>query len=142
MSDLYWLSEAQVERLRPYLPKPHGKRRVDDRRVLSEIIYIQRIGLMGVRAEPAISSRASPNAPDADWFRNALIELGISPCIRSKLSRTVQIPHDAALYRLRHKIDNMFARLKDWSRVPTRYDRCPILLISACAVAAIVIYWL
>jgi hypothetical protein len=29
---------------------------------------------------------------DADWFRNALIELGISPCIPSKLSRTVQIP--------------------------------------------------
>lgn len=79
---------------------------------------------------------------DADWFRNALTELGISPCIPSKLSRTVQIPHDAALYRLRHKIENMFARLKDWRRVATRYDRCPILFLSACALAAIVIYWL
>jgi transposase len=79
---------------------------------------------------------------DADWFRNTLIELGISPCIPSKLSRTVQIPHDAALYRLRHKIENMFARLKDWRRVATRYDRCPILFLSACALAAIVIYWL
>ncbi len=77
---------------------------------------------------------------DADWFRNALIELRISPCIPSKLSRTVQIPHDAALYRLRHKIENMFAPLKDWRRVATRYDRCPILFLSACALAAIVIY--
>jgi transposase len=50
---------------------------------------------------------------DADWFRNALIELGISPCIPSKLSLTVQIPRDAGHYRLRHKIENMFARLKD-----------------------------
>ena len=33
---------------------------------------------------------------DADWFRNALIKLGISLCIRSKLSRRVQSPHDPA----------------------------------------------
>jgi transposase len=46
MSDLYWLSEVQVERLRPYFPKSRGKPRVDDRRVLSGIIYIQRNGLM------------------------------------------------------------------------------------------------
>ena len=79
---------------------------------------------------------------DADLFRNAQIELGISPCILSKLNRTVQILHDAALYRLRHKIENMYARLKDWRRVATRYERCPILFLSACALAAIVIYWL
>ena len=46
MSDLFWLSEAQVERLRPFFPKSRGKPRVDDRRVLSGIIYIQRNGLM------------------------------------------------------------------------------------------------
>ncbi len=46
MSDLFWLSEAQVERLKPFFPKSRGKPRVDDRRVLSGIIYIQRNGLM------------------------------------------------------------------------------------------------
>ena len=46
MSDLFWLSEAQVERMRPFFPKSRGKPRVDDRRVLSGIIYIQRNGLM------------------------------------------------------------------------------------------------
>ncbi|QFU09164.1 hypothetical protein PARPLA_02353 [Rhodobacteraceae bacterium THAF1] len=45
MSDLYWLSEAQMERLRPYFPKSHGVPRVDDRRVLSGIILINRNGL-------------------------------------------------------------------------------------------------
>ena len=44
MSDLFWLSDAQMARLKPYFPKSHGKPRVDDRRVLS-IIFINRNGL-------------------------------------------------------------------------------------------------
>ena len=43
---------------------------------------------------------------DADWFRNALTETGISPCIPSRRSRKVPIPHDADLYRQRHKIES------------------------------------
>lgn len=39
MSDLFWLSEAQVERLKPFFPNSRGKPRVDDRRVLSGIIF-------------------------------------------------------------------------------------------------------
>jgi transposase len=34
-----------MARLRPYFPKSHGKPRVDDRRVLSGIIFINRNGL-------------------------------------------------------------------------------------------------
>ena len=30
MSDLFWLSEAQVDRPRPFFPKSRGKLRVDD----------------------------------------------------------------------------------------------------------------
>ena len=45
MSDLFWLSDAQMARLEPYFPKSHGKPRVDDCRVLSEIIFINRNGL-------------------------------------------------------------------------------------------------
>ena len=45
MSNLYWLSEDQMARLRPFFPKSHGKPRVDDRRVLSGIISINRNGL-------------------------------------------------------------------------------------------------
>ena len=46
MSDLYWLYEVQMERLKPFFAKSRGKPRVDDRRVLSGIIFIQRNGLM------------------------------------------------------------------------------------------------
>ncbi len=45
MSDLFWLSDAQMARFEPYFPKSHGKPRVDDRRVLSGIIFINRNGL-------------------------------------------------------------------------------------------------
>ena len=31
MSDLYWLTDEQMARLRPHFPKSHGKPRVDDR---------------------------------------------------------------------------------------------------------------
>ena len=45
MSDLYWLSDEQMARLEPFFPKSHGKPRVDDRRVLSGIIFVNRNGL-------------------------------------------------------------------------------------------------
>ncbi|SDE92895.1 hypothetical protein SAMN05421538_11538 [Paracoccus isoporae] len=37
MSHLYWLTAAQMQRLKPFFPKSYGKTRVDDRRVLSII---------------------------------------------------------------------------------------------------------
>ena len=50
---------------------------------------------------------------DADWFRQALAERGITACIPSKSNRKKPIDHDRELYRQRHKIENMFGRLKD-----------------------------
>lgn len=79
---------------------------------------------------------------DADWFRNTLKDRGIAPCIPSRRRRKTSIPHDQDLYRQRHRIENSFARLKDWRRIATRYDRCPKVFLSACALAAIVIFWL
>ena len=45
MSNLYLLSEDQIARLWPYFPQNYGVPRVDDRRVLSSIILINRNGL-------------------------------------------------------------------------------------------------
>ena len=45
MSDLYWLNDDQMASLVPYFTKSHGKPRVDDRRVLRGIIFINRNGL-------------------------------------------------------------------------------------------------
>ena len=45
MSDLFLLSESQLRRIQPYFPLSHGIPRVDDRRVLSGIIFVIRNGL-------------------------------------------------------------------------------------------------
>jgi len=45
MSDLYWLTDEQMARLQPFFPKSHGRPRVDDRRVLSGIVFVNRNGL-------------------------------------------------------------------------------------------------
>lgn len=42
MSDIFWLTDVQMARLEPFLPTFHGKPRVDDRRVLSGIVFISR----------------------------------------------------------------------------------------------------
>ena len=91
---------------------------------------------------PAAETLLGDRGYDANWFRNTLEQNGISPCIPSRMSRKVPIPHDKVLYRRRHKIENTFARLKDWRRVATRYDRCPDVFLSACALAAVVMFWL
>ncbi|MCA6278293.1 MAG: IS5 family transposase, partial [Phenylobacterium sp.] len=79
---------------------------------------------------------------DADWFRQALSDRGITPCIPSMTNRRVQIPHDAVLYRQRYRIEIMFGRLKDLRRILTRKDRCAHTFMSAIALAATVIFWL
>jgi transposase len=250
MSEQFWLSDEQVERLAPYLPRSRGKARVDDRRVLSGIIHVQRNGLRWCdapavdgphkrsttatsagpatacssassthwrrppgrpsassstaptsrhtarqraccrkrgpatdrahqrRAELQAARRLRPACPtrrnaavtgtderpqgrraadrraspclradrrpwyDSDGFRAALEDLGITPCIPSRKNRKQPHPHDPALYRQRHPIENLFAKLKDWRRIATRYDRCADIFMGAITFAAIVIFWL
>ena len=50
---------------------------------------------------------------EADWLREALADRKIEACIPSKSNRKIHIPHDRLLYRKRHKIENMFGKLKD-----------------------------
>ena len=45
MSNLFWLTDAQMARLQPFFPKSQGKPRVDDRRDRIGIIFIKRNGL-------------------------------------------------------------------------------------------------
>jgi transposase len=56
-------------------------------------------------------------------------------------NRKAPIPHDTTLSRRRHKIENMFGRLKDWRRIHTRYDRCAHTFMSAIFLAAVV-FWI
>lgn len=79
---------------------------------------------------------------DAAWFRNALIEKGITPCIPPKKNRKIQLKYDKTLYQQRHKVENLFGKLKDWRRIAMRYDRCAHTFFSALCIAATVIFYL
>lgn len=40
MSDMYWLTDDQMERLRLFFPKSHAKPPLKDRRVQSGIVFV------------------------------------------------------------------------------------------------------
>jgi putative transposase len=53
MLDVWLLSEAQMRRIEPFFPLSHGVPRVDDRRVISGIIFVLKNGLRWRDAPPA-----------------------------------------------------------------------------------------
>ncbi|WP_260581104.1 IS5 family transposase [Sphingopyxis sp. PET50] len=249
MSDLLLLSEAQMRRIEGYFPLSHGVPRVDDRRILSGILFVIRNGLRwrdapagygphktiynrfirwsrlgvfnrifaelardgdGVLMIDATHLKAHRTAasllkkgllprcigrsrgglttklhvlcdgrgrplrlhltegqrsdhkgaealvkimPEAErligdrayasrWFRKTLADRGIAACIPPHRSHKVQNCYDKNLYRQRHKIENLFARLKDWRRIHTRYDRCADIFLAAITFAAIFLFWI
>ena len=90
MSDLIWLSEAQMRRIEPYFPLSHGVPRVDDRRVISGIIFVIRNGLRWRDAPKDYGPHKTIYNRFIRWSR--LSERGITPCIPSKANRKVPIP--------------------------------------------------
>jgi len=79
---------------------------------------------------------------DSDEFRDALNARKIKACIPPRSNRTAPRSCSKSLYQQRHKVENMFAKVKDWRRIATRYDRCAHTFMSAICIAAIVIFWI
>ena len=72
MSEQFWLSEEQVERLSPYFPRSRGKARVDDRRVLSGILHVQRNGLRWCDAPAFYGPHKTLYNRHVRWTRNGV----------------------------------------------------------------------
>jgi putative transposase len=45
MTDLFWLSHEQLDRIKPYFPLSHGVPRADDLKVISGIVFVIKNGL-------------------------------------------------------------------------------------------------
>jgi transposase len=65
-----------------------------------------------IDALPRAKAMLGDRGHDADWFRDALSERGITPCIPSKANRKVPIPHDRNLYR---SVTGRGLSVKAWS---------------------------
>ena len=92
MSELYWLTDAQMDRLRPFFPKSRDKPRVDDRRVLSGIIFIQRNGLMWKHTP---SAYGPPKTLYNRWKRWS--RMGVFATIMTELAAQA---HDTGIVRI------------------------------------------
>ena len=121
MSDLFWLTDAQMARLRPFFPKSHGKPRVDGRKVLNGIIFFNRNGL---RWRDVPSDDGQHKTLYNHWKRWSDKGASRASCQNKD----------------RNKVEIMFGRFKDWRRVAMRFDRNLTVLLSAVALAAIVIF--
>ena len=78
---------------------------------------------------------------DTNRLRSFLTEQGIEAVIPSIARRKPLIPHDREIYRQRNKIERMFARLKDFRRVATRYDKLARNYLAGVVLAAATIRW-
>ncbi|WP_235988130.1 IS5 family transposase, partial [Roseibium aggregatum] len=79
---------------------------------------------------------------DANALRKHLRQSAIVPVIPGRSNRKRTIRYDETRYKSRHLIENAFCRLKDFRRVPTRYDKLARNFLSAVALAALVAFWL
>jgi transposase len=78
-------------------------------------------------------------ACDANSLRQLLGAQGAKAVIPSTTSRSYPIPYNKTIYRQRNPIERMFARLKDFRRAATRYDKLARnFLVGALIVAAVV----
>jgi transposase len=78
---------------------------------------------------------------DSARSRAKLTRRGVAACIPSTRLRKHLIPHDVVLYRQRHRIETMFARLNDWRRIARRDDRCTHTLRADISLAATIPFW-
>ena len=53
------------------------------------------------------------------WCAEHVVEV----VIPSKRNRKAPIPHDRARYRIGHRIENLFGRVKDYTRIVLRNDK-------------------
>ena len=111
MSDLFWLTDAQIARMAPFFPKSHGKPRVDDRRVLSGIIFIIRNGLRWRDAPTAYGPHKTLYSRWRRWSgKGIFVRMMAGP---GRKQRKTPVKYDKRRYKRRSRVEIMFGRLKD-----------------------------
>lgn len=95
-----------------------------------------------IAATGAIKRLIADKAYDANSLRRLLTDQGAKAVIPSTASRRMPIPYNKTIYRQRNLIERMFARLKDFRRVATRYDKLARNFLAGALIAATVVWWL
>lgn len=93
---------------------------------------VARNKMIGLIADKAYSSKK---------LRALLAYLGRKVCIPVKSNAKIKIPHDRKLYKKRHLIENMFARIKDLKGLALRTNRCAHTFASFVSLALIYLFF-
>ena len=75
---------------------------------------------------------------DSDPLRRKLGVEDVATCIPAKSNRRGRVPFHRGYYRLRHRVENLFQRLKRFRAVGTRYDKSDVHFGGAIHLAAVV----
>lgn len=77
---------------------------------------------------------------DSDAIRSCVRQLGATSVIALHPSRSQKPPFDQHLYRERHRIENLFAKLKNFRRIATRYDKLHFSFAAMICIASFIIW--
>ena len=76
---------------------------------------------------------------DADWLVKELNRRGAEAVIPSRKNRKEPRDHDREMYRWRHRIENFFAKIKEFRAMATRYARTDVNFMAGLHLVAGVI---
>ena len=79
-------------------------------------------------------------AYDAEHFHDTVLEAGAQPVIPPRPKRRRSHTYDRHLYKERNLIERCFAKLKQFRRVATRYDKLLVNFVGFLTLAAILIW--
>jgi len=90
-------------------------------------------------ARPALRGTVTvaDKAYDSDGFRAQLRRWGSRPCIPPRSNRLRPVSWHRGHYRGRHKVENLFQRLKRYRRIGTRYEKNDPYFMGFVQLAAI-----
>ncbi len=79
-------------------------------------------------------------AYDAEHFHDTLLDAGAQPVIPPRPKRRRPHAYDRHLYKERNLVERCFAKLKQFRRIATRYDKLARNYASAIALVAVIAF--
>src|ERR1700722_7897209 len=126
MADLFLLSRVQMRRIERYFPLSHGVARVDDRRIVSAIVFVIRNGLRWRDAPPEYGPHKTIYNRFVRWSR-----LGVFNKIFGELARKGGKPEQIMIDATHLKAHRTAASLLKKAPVPRRIGRTKCGLLHA-----------
>jgi transposase len=90
----------------------------------------------GLASGQVIADRAY----DADSLHDVILDAGGEPVIPPRRHRKHQHRYDKLAYRRRWGIESFFAKLKQWRRIATRYDKLAATFLGFVKLASIMLW--